>query len=84
MLPLACVQLKKQLVKSSLTDVTMLCCGWRQGLNWARVILNGVPATSVKNVSRPPLAWGRAQCEIHHVLSKVRPSCQGTMPRSGV
>ncbi len=38
----------------------------------------------LKNVSRPPLAWGRAQCEIHHVLTKVRPSCQGTMPRSGV
>ncbi len=59
MLPLACVQLKKQLVKSSLTDVTMLCCGWRQGLNWARVILNGVPATSVKKCIKAAPSMGQ-------------------------
>ncbi len=59
MLPLACVQLKKQLVKSSLPDVTMLCYGWMQGLNWARVILNGVPATSVKKFIKAAPSMGK-------------------------
>lgn len=81
MLVLACVQLKKQLVKSSLTDliVNVLCfeAGVKLGQNnperCSSNFHSKVRGKKKKNsihISGPSLAQGRAECKLHHFLTK--------------